>query len=525
MSEEILVNLTPQETRVAVVDNGVLQEIHIERERTRGLVGNIYKGKVVRVLPGMQAAFIEIGLDRTGFLHVGDLCRLAPDQYQHLKNNPNQAQGNGQGNDQENGQENNHNDERHPPITELLHDGEEIIVQVLKDPIGSKGARLTSQITIPARSLVFLPHVNHVGISQRIQGEEERARLKDMLETVLEQANAQDKAAGKTEASGGFIVRTAAELASDKELMSDVLFLRKLWARLAEKLKTAKAGTRVYEDIPLSIRVMRDLMRDSVEKVRIDSRETFEKVEKFARELLPEVVSRIEHYPGERPIFDLYSVEDEIKKALERTVPLKSGGHIVFDQTEAMTTVDVNTGGYVGRRTLEETIFKTNLEAAQAIARQLRLRNIGGIIIVDFIDMTNDGHKRQVLRALEKTLTKDRTKTFLTEISPLGLVEITRKRSRESMEQMLMEPCVTCGGRGVLKTPQTVCYEIFRDILREARQFDTNKYIVLASQIVIDMLLDEESTGLADLQEFIGKPINLQVENGYHQELFDVVLM
>ncbi len=281
----------------------------------------------------------------------------------------------------------------------------------------------------------------------------------------------------------------------------------------------------LHEDLPLSLRAMRDLVLDNVEKIRIDSKESYNRALGFAREFIPEVRERIEYYPGERPIFDLYSVEDEIQKALERKVLLKSGGYLILDQTEAMTTIDVNTGAYVGHRNLEETIFKTNLEAAQAIARQLRLRNLGGMIIIDFIDMGDEDHKRQVLRALEKALSRDRTKVYLSDISALGLVELTRKRTRESIEHVLCEPCPVCAGRGVLKTAQTVCYEIFREILREARQFDADKFMVMASQMVIDLLLDEEADSLADLQEFIGKPVHLQVEPLYHQEQFDVVLM
>ncbi len=489
MSEEILINVTPQETRVAVVENGVLQEVHIERGRNLGIVSNIYKGKVVRTLPGMQAAFVDIGLERTAFLHASDCVEGSP-------NGTADASGGAA-----------------PSINELLHEGQEVVVQVIKDPIGSKGARLSTQLTIPARHLVYLPSSEHIGVSQRIQDADERERLKAAVRALL-QAHAQ---------SGGFIIRTAAESATTAELEADIGFLCKLWKKIQDRIHETPARALIHGDIPLLLRTIRDLVRDNVEKVRIDSQESYQRATRFAADLIPEVGGRIEYYPGERPLFDLYSVEDEIHKALERNVTLKSGGYLVIDQTEAMTTVDVNTGGFVGRRNLEETLFKTNLEAAQAIARQLRLRNIGGIIIVDFIDMEDPEHRRQVLRALEKALARDRAKTNLTEMSPLGLVEITRKRSRENLERVLTERCPVCGGRGVLKTPQTVCYEIFREILREARQFDASEYRVLAAQVVVDMLLDEESTSLADLQEFIGKPIRLQVESMYHQELFDVV--
>ncbi len=492
MSEELLINVTPQETRVATVENGVLQEVHIERARGRGIVGNIYRGKVVRILPGMQAAFVDIGLDRTAFLHATDVVRREDAAFNGY-----------------------FNDEPNPPINQLLHDGEEIVVQVLKDPLGTKGARLTTQISIPARFLVYLPETEHIGVSQKIENPEDRDRLRAALVQVKQAENIQ----------GGFIVRTVADSATDADLRADVLFLVKVWDQVRRRSAEVRAPGLIHEDIPLAMRVMRDLVRDSVEKVRIDSRETYEKALAFARELIPEVVDRIEYYPGERPIFDLYSVEDEIQRALDNKVPLKSGGYLVIDQTEAMTTVDVNTGAFIGRRNLEETLFKTNLEAAQAIARQLRLRNIGGIIIVDFIDMEDAEHRRQVMRALDKALARDRIKSFINDMSPLGLVEVTRKRTRESLARLLCEPCSVCAGRGLLKTPQTVCYEIFREILREARQYDASEFLVLAAQVVVDLLLDEEATGLADLQVFIGRPIHLQVEGTYCQEEYDLVLL
>jgi ribonuclease G len=490
VSEEVLINVTPQETRVAVVENGVLQEVHIERTQARGIVGNIYKGKVVRILPGMQAAFVDIGSERTAFLHASDVSRPFDGETS--------AGGNGDV----------------PPMGELLKDGQEVVVQVLKDPLGTKGARLTTQLSIPARYLVYLPAGSQVRISQRIDRQDERERLKDLVSRLADEERI----------SKGLIIRTLAESASDEELRLDVQFLKKVWGRVEAGIAQSSAPTLIHDDTPLAMRTMRDLVRDNVEKVRIDSRETYQKAVKFARELIPEVVNRIEYYPGERPIFDLYSVEDEIQKALDRSVPLKSGGYLVIDQTEAMTTVDVNTGGFIGRRNLEETLFKTNLEAAHSIARQLRLRNIGGIIIIDFIDMEDPEHKRQVLRALEKALARDRTTTFVTDMSPLGLVEVTRKRTRESLEQIICEPCPTCGGRGVVKTPRTVCYEIFREILREARQFEGAEYLVLASQIVVDLLLDDEAANLAELQGFIGKPVRLQVESSYRQHEYDVVL-
>ncbi|BAU47188.1 ribonuclease G [Sulfurifustis variabilis] len=506
MSEEILINVTPQETRVAAIENGVLQEVYVERARSRGIVGNVYKGRVARILPGMQAAFVDIGLNRAAFLHASDIrtpeaparerAAVALDQSGAAV-----------------ARVSNGNAWPAPRINELLHDEQELVVQVVKDPLGTKGARLTTQITLPARYLVYMPYSRHIGVSQRIGDDTTRERLRNLLRSLTESDE------------GGYILRTMAETAAEEEIETDVRYLRRIWSACQERIKSAKPGELIHEDLPLALRAMRDLVRANVEKIRIDSRETYLKAIDFAIKFIPETAERIEYYPGERPIFDLYSVEDEIQKALARKVLLKSGGYLVIDQTEAMTTIDVNTGAYVGRKSLEETLFKTNLEAAQAIARQLRLRNLGGMIIVDFIDMSDPDHKRAVLRALEKALARDRTKVYMTEMSPLGLVELTRKRTRESLEHVLCQPCPVCQGRGTLKTPQTVCYEIFREILREARQFGADEYLVVASQVVIDLLLDEEATSLLQLQEFIGKPIQLKVEPLYHQEQYDVVLL
>ena len=489
MSVELLVNVTPRETRVAIVENGVLQEIFVERARRRGLVGNIYKGSVSRVLPGMQAAFVDIGLERAAFLHASDIVGSSDSTAADAGCNE-------------------------EPVTRLLQEGQKILVQVFKDPLGTKGARLTTKITIPSRYLVFMPELENVGISQRIEDEAERQRLRDI---VL-------RARG-TEIGGGFIVRTVSEGASEAAIVSDLQFLQRLWSSVQDYIPTAGRGDIVHEDLPLVLRVLRDISGTDVEKLRIDSRETFKRVESFVSRFMPELADKLEYYPGERPIFDLYNIDDEIQKALSRKVQLKSGGHLVFDQTEAMTTIDVNTGSYVGHRNLEETIFKTNLEATQAIVRNLRLRNLGGIIIVDFIDMQNEEHKRQVIRALEKHIERDNANCHISEISSLGLVQMTRKRTRESLEHVLCENCPVCGGRGSVKTAETVCYEIFREILREARQFDADQLLVLASQEVVDMLVDEESTSLAELEAFIDKPIKFQVEALYTQEQFDVVLL
>ena len=488
MSTEILINVTPRETRSALVENGVLQEIYIERNNHLGIVGNIYNGKVSRVLPGMQAAFVDIGLERAAFLHVSDIIP------QHVKEEIECEQETLQ-------------------ITDLVSDGQELLVQVVKDPLGTKGARLTMQVSIPSRYLVFMPMVQCMGVSQRIEEEEERERLRTMIQTAV--------AGG---GYGGFIVRTAGEGIPQEDLLHEAKLLYKIWASIQESGKQLKSRSLVHSDLPLELRIIRDQLKDSVERLRIDSKRSWEKCRDFAARFNPELASRVEYYPGECPIFDLYSVEDEIQKALQRKVPLKSGGYLIIDQTEAMTTIDVNTGSFVGHHNLEETIFKTNLEATQAIARQLRLRNLGGIIILDLIDMEDEQHRQQVMRLLQKCLDQDHARTHISVVSSLGLVEMTRKRTPESLEHVLCQTCPTCEGRGYLKTPETVCYEVFREIIRESRQFeDAREILVLAAQEITDLLLDEESSSLAELEEFIGKPVRLQVETFYTTEQFDVV--
>tara|TARA_R110001599_G_scaffold1266_3_gene6204 strand:+ start:5163 stop:6695 length:1533 start_codon:yes stop_codon:yes gene_type:complete len=510
MSEEILINVTPVETRVALVENGMLQEVYIERSSNRGIVGNIYKGLVVRVLPGMEAAFVNIGLERAAFIHVSDIVSNSSLDTQAAQ----QAD-----------------------IALLLREGQALVVQVIKDPIGTKGARLTTQLSIASRYLVYMPGLSHIGISQRIEDELERERLKQLIvgcqaqlsETLLTQSSSNQKnehtLAELESVTAGFIARTAAEGAGEEEFQADVRFLARLWKRLQQRIKDNSAPSVIYQDLPLFTRAIRDLVKPQTEKIRIDSNESYLIVKEFAENFLIDVSNRLEYYPGERPVFDLYNIDDEIQKALGRKVQLKSGGYLIIDQTEAMTTIDVNTGGFVGHRNLEETIFKTNLEAARTIGRQLRLRNLGGIIILDFIDMDDEEHKRQVLRMLEKMLERDHARTTVSCVSELGLVEMTRKRTTESLGQTLCEPCNVCDGTGLLKTPETVCYEIMREILRVNRAYDANIYLVMASQSVIDRLLDEESDNVADLETFIGKQIKFQVEVMYNQGQFDVVLV
>jgi ribonuclease G len=487
MSHDILINVTPQETRVAMLEQGVVQELHVERQSARGLVGNIYLGRIARVLPGMQSAFIEIGLERAAFLHIADI-------WEHRLGG--------------------HGGTDTRPIEKILHEGQSLLVQVIKDPIGTKGARLSTQLSLAGRLLVYLPQDSHIGISQRIEDEAERESLREKLQQQLPEGLA-----------GGFIIRTMAEAATEREMANDIEYLTKLWNDLNTSTREVPAPALLYQDLSLAQRVLRDMATEETSRVVVDSRETFVRMQEFARGYTPALVERLAHHAGERPLFDLHGVEDEIEKALSRRVDLKSGGYLIVDQTEAMTTIDVNTGGFVGGRSFDDTIFKTNLEAAQVIARQLRLRNLGGIIIIDFIDMEQADHRTAVLAELNRALERDRTRLTVNGFTQLGLVEMTRKRTRESLAHVLCQSCPTCQGRGELKTAQTICYEILREIIRESKQFNAREFRILASQSVIDLFLDEESQSLAQLGDFIGKPISLQVESIYTQEQYDIILI
>ncbi|WP_411753909.1 ribonuclease G [Serratia sp. (in: enterobacteria)] len=489
MTAELLVNITPSETRVAYIDGGILQEIHIEREAKRGIVGNIYKGRVSRVLPGMQAAFVDIGLDKAAFLHASDIMPhtecVAGDEQKNFSVRD---------------------------IAELVRQGQDLMVQVVKDPLGTKGARLTTDITLPSRYLVFMPGAAHVGVSQRIESEAERERLKRAV-------------AGYCDDLGGFIIRTAAEGIGEEELAQDAAFLKRLWTKVMERKKRNQTKYKLYGELALAHRILRDFAGAALDRIRVDSRLTHDQLVEFTGEYIPDITNKLELYTGSQPIFDLYDVENEIQRALERKVELKSGGYLIIDQTEAMTTVDINTGAFVGHRNLDETIFNTNIEATQAIARQLRLRNLGGIIIIDFIDMNNDEHRRRVLHSLELALSKDRVKTTINGFSQLGLVEMTRKRTRESIEHVLCNDCPTCQGRGTVKTVETVCYEIMREIVRVHHAYDSDRFLVYASAAVGEALKGEESHALAEVEIFVGKQVKVQIEPLYSQEQFDVVMM
>jgi ribonuclease G len=502
--QDILINWAPQETRVAVVENGAVQELHLERELERGRVGNIYIGKVARVLPGMQSAFVDIGLERAAFLHIADV---------HVNGGTSRG-------------DHTPGAVPPPPIERIVFEGQTLTVQVIKDPIGTKGARLSTQISIAGRLLVFLPQDEHIGISQKIGSHELRDQLRARMAALVEaDAAARARQGSDNGANGGFILRTNAAEASDAELGDDIAYLRTTWARVKERAFKSPPGTLLHQDLSLAERVLRDLVDERTQTIRIDSRMQFEELAKFGREYTPGAVDKLQHYAGERPIFDLFNIDEEIEKALLKRVELKSGGYLIIDQTEALTTVDVNTGGFVGARNFDDTIFKTNLEAGQAIARQLRLRNLGGIIIIDFIDMAREEHQAAVLAELKKQLARDRTRITVSGFTQLGLVEMTRKRTRESLAHMLCEPCPTCQGRGEVKTARSICHDILREILREARQFNPKEFRVLASAAVVEMLLDEESQHLAGLSDFIGKPISLRAEPFPSPEQYDIVLL
>lgn len=490
-SVELLVNVTPNETRVALMENAELKEVHIERQAKRGLVGNIYKGRVTRVLPGMQSAFVDIGLDKAAFLHASDIvsyteCVDESEQKQFVVKD----------------------------IVELVREGQDLVVQVVKDPISTKGARLTTDITLPSRYLVFMPENSHVGVSQRIESEEERARLKALVEPYCDEL-------------GGYIIRTAAEGVTEAELKQDADFLKRVWRKVLERKSKYPTRSMIYGELALAQRVLRDFIGQGIEKIRIDSKLCFNEVKEFTEEFMPELTDRLVPYSGNnQPLFDVYGVEAAINAALNKRVNLKSGGYLIIEQTEAMTTIDINTGAFVGHRNLEETIFNTNIEATKAIAQQLQLRNLGGIIIIDFIDMQTDEHRNRVIRSLEDALSRDRVKTNVNGFTQLGLVEMTRKRTRESLEHILCSDCPACQGRGHVKTVETVCYEIMREIIRVHHLFASEIFTVYASPAVADYLINEESHGLlAETEVFIGKRVRIKSEMFYHQEQFDVVVM
>ena len=540
MKEELLINISPTESRVAVLEDGVLNEIFIERHSKLGSVGNIYLGTVVRVLPGMQAAFIDIGQSRTAFLHVNDMQGSRPkpapkNQTSNLQDKtPSLLQKNQTATDISLDTDSKLNaidsntatlamttPSYQPPPSELienrLHEGQRILVQVIKDQLGSKGARLTTDVSLPSRYLVYLPFGEHIGISQRIDGDE-RERLKTQLTELLHQVSLQ----------GGLIARTAAENIPQPKLEEDIYYLLQLWRMVQARQQQIPSNRRfelIYQDLSLPLRAIRDLIGEQTERVTVDNARVFEGIRQFSKEFVPAIYPRIQLYEGEQALFDIHRVEDDLKDAINRRVNLKSGGYLIIDQTEAMTTIDVNTGSFVGGRSLEDTVYKTNLEATHAIARQLRLRNLGGIIILDFIDMQEQAHRDEVLASLQEQLKRDYAKTNISEVSALGLIEMTRKRTRESLQQQLCEPCPTCGGKGFVKSAETVCLEIFRELMRCARVYNTpKKFTVVANSGVIELLQSTEADTVAEFEYLLGRPINLDSDNRYNQEQYDILL-
>jgi ribonuclease G len=496
MTEELLIAVSEFETRVAKVSGGAVQEVHLAPASGYSLTGNIYLGKVERIIPGMQAAFVNVGLERPGFLHVRDI------------EGPGLIQGHDSGEEPP----------TRPDIRDLLHDGQRLMVQIAKDPISGKGARLTTQLAIASRYMVLMPFNDHIGISQRIEEESERERLRALIDGVRREHGV----------GMGFIGRTAAEGVSEEAVDLDLRVLTRIWDRVLEKKANADCPDIVYEELPLHIRVVRDLTDPDVETILIDHEETYRRVRRFVDEFIPEFSERVHLYQGERPLFQRHGVEEEIARALDKRVNLKSGGHLVIEQTEAMITIDVNTGGYLGSRSLEETVFRTNLEAAAMIPRQLRLRNLGGIIVVDFIDMEDEEHQRQVLRTLEKAAEADSARIRIEGFSSLGLVQMSRKRTRESLVQQICEPCAQCDGIGFVKSPESTCLEVFRAIVDDARvrcDGPRQDYLIRSTPEVVDRLLDEDAAQLERLSAVIGRNITIQVEPSCRPGDFDIVLV
>lgn len=503
MPNKLIINATSYETRVALLENGVVSELFIERRRDLGILGNIYKGKVVKVLPGMQAAFVDIGLERTAFLYVADV-REEMEEYEVFM----KEEGEGIEFESEFGHVR-FTQMVSAPIEDLLKEGQEVLVQVSKEPLGTKGARITSHISLAGRHLVFTPTVDHVGVSRKIEDDKERKRLKDIITGIRSPGT-------------GFIIRTASEGKSEEELRADMDYLIKLWDNIQNKRENASAPSLIHSELNLTLRVIRDLFSADVSGLLIDSKEEYEKAMEFVNTFMPNLSESVDLYGGDEPIFDAYGIELEISRALGRKVWLKSGGYIIIDQTEALTTVDVNTGRYTGKKKLEDTVLKTNLEAVKEAAYQLRLRNIGGIIIIDFIDMDKAANREKVYNLLQEALKKDKARTNILKISEFGLVEMTRKRVRESLSQALCETCPYCDGRGRIKSKNTVCYGIFRAVRREHMGLPGERILIAVNPEIADLLYDEESRGVEELEKSLGKKIIVKARNTFHQEQYEI---
>lgn len=500
MKQHIIINSTPQESRIAIVEEGLLAEFLVERRQERGIAGNIYKGKVARVLPGMQAAFVEIGLDKAAFLHVSDFSSgpedvsplLAGSEEEIVFENPRPAP------------------HRRLPIEKQLSPGQEILVQAAKDPLGMKGARITSHISLPGRYMVFMPTTRHIGISRRIEDDKERKRLKEIAQSLLT-------------GDGGFILRTASEGRSKREIQRDLSFLTKLWQRIQNKSESATAPALIHQDLDLIARTIRDFFTTETHQVFIDNVKDYRRILDFVGQFMPRLKSKIVLYSGAEPIMDHHGVEEKIEKALERKVWLRSGGYITIERTEALTAVDVNTGRFVGKRNQEETILKTNLEAAREIVRQLRLRNIGGIIILDFIDMEKGANRKKVYDALKEAIERDKARTNILKISELGLVEMTRQRTRESLENQLLSPCPYCDGRGRIKSRATIAYEILRAIKKEKAHLEDGKRIMLrVHPDIANFLYDEENHSLDYLEREINQKIVIKVSEELRHQQYEI---
>ncbi|HIJ81714.1 MAG TPA: Rne/Rng family ribonuclease [Desulfuromonadales bacterium] len=507
MGAELVINAASHETRIALIENGTIAELYIERSREKGIVGNIYKGRVIRVLPGMQAAFVDIGLEKAAFLYVADVFD-AIEEYESLLDDGNKKE-----NDASNGQEQGDHADFRPlhPIEDLLQEGQELLVQISKEPLGTKGARITSHISLPGRHLVYMPTVDHIGISRRIEDEVERERLREIVERLKKLGS-------------GYIVRTVSEGKSEEDLIADMQYLSVLWDEIAKRKDKAAVPSLLHSDLDVVQKVVRDIVTEQVDKIVVDSKPDYDRIVQFISTFAAKMKYTIELYDEEEPIFDNYGLEVEISRALGRKVWLKSGGYIIIEQTEALTAVDVNTGRFVGKHNLEDTILKTNLEAVKEIAYQLRLRNIGGIIIIDFIDMEKEVNRDKVFNALEEALKADKSKTNILKISELGLVEMTRKRVRESIGRMMCEPCTYCEGRGYIKSKTTVCHEIFRELRREMLDIRGVKATVSVHPHVADLLYDEERRGLEELEKKFKKRITVRAKPGFHQEQFEILM-
>lgn len=495
MNNEIIINVSRGEIRVALLENGQVVELYIDRKKEEGIVGNIYKGRVAKVLPGMQASFIDIGLEKAAFLYATDVSNTMEEYVRFMDEDIEFTDGKRK--------------RTATPIEDLLQEGQEIFVQVSKEPIGMKGARVTSYLTLPGRYLVFMPSVDHIGVSRRIKDEDERKRLREIINKLKRPGS-------------GYIVRTVSEGKPEEEFSSDMKFLEILWQNIEKKKERQSAPCLIHSDLDIIFRVVRDLFTSEIKRLVIDSQEEYLKVKDFVETYLPSLSDRIELYDKEEPIFDLYGIEIEIEKALKRKIWLKSGGYIVIDEVEALTAIDVNTGRYVGKKSLEETILKTNLEAAKEIAYQLRLRNIGGIIIVDFIDMEKEENRKRVYTTFQEALAEDKARINIFQISPLGLIEMTRKRVRRSLSRCLCYPCPYCEGDSYIKSPLTICYEIFNEIRRNYNTSLEKKVIVVAHSAVADLLYDEERQEMETLEKEIQKKIIIRADPNLHQEQYEI---